>query len=338
MEIALTCAVTTLSLIAGQHFDIGTLEIATTDTHLSVTYNLTDGWAMTESHLQVGTSLEDFPLTKQGNPQIGRFDYTRAYDPAATTDTFTIALDAIPGWAGCGNTKLLVGAHAAVMLYSGGEPIQGETAWSEGTGFPGRSWAMFSTHDAQCCPIVDPPAECGVKAGDYRTQTQGGWGSTANGNNPGAYRDLWFDKAFKETGLVIGDTSQKYTATFSSSEAVESFLPQGGPTGVFDASYYDATKTSAGVFAGQLTALQLSASFDAIDPDFSKAEAPLTSLRVADEESACYGLSVEELLKYSHTVISGGASTFSAGTLSGCLDQSNNAFVDGEKSSGYLCK
>jgi hypothetical protein len=45
--------------------------------------------------------------------------------------------------------------------------------------------------------------ERGACAGAFRTQTQGGWGSDAAGDNPGAYCDAYFGEAFPE-GLVIG--------------------------------------------------------------------------------------------------------------------------------------
>ncbi len=41
-------------------------------------------------------------------------------------------------------------------------------------------------------------ADC---SGQYRTQTQGGWGAHAAGDNPGSYRDAHFNEAFAASPL-----------------------------------------------------------------------------------------------------------------------------------------
>ena len=65
--------------------------------------------------------------------------------------------------------------------------------------------------------------------GQYRTQTQGGWGSRASGNNPGTYRDSHFDYAFPN-GLQVGCD---LTLNLTNSQAVENFLPAGGTPSTF---------------------------------------------------------------------------------------------------------
>jgi hypothetical protein len=99
-------------------------------------------------------------------------------------------------------------------------------------------------------PVVTPPPSCGVFTG----YTQGGWGAEPRGNNPGAFLTANFD-AMTGGRLVIGAGK---TITFTSAQAVIAFLPSGGPTGTLSASLTNPTgKTSAGVLAGQLTALEL---------------------------------------------------------------------------------
>jgi hypothetical protein len=99
-------------------------------------------------------------------------------------------------------------------------------------------------------PVATPTPACGVFTG----YTQGGWGAKPHGNNPAAFLAANFDTL---TGgrLVIGAGK---TLTFTSAQAVSAFLPSGGPTGTLNASLTNPTgKTSAGVLAGQLTALEL---------------------------------------------------------------------------------
>ena len=63
--------------------------------------------------------------------------------------------------------------------------------------------------------------DCIVRIGDFRSQTQGGWGSTCSGNNPGCYRDTHFDTAFPD-GVTIGCDGGE-SLTFTSSAAVRDF-------------------------------------------------------------------------------------------------------------------
>ena len=92
--------------------------------------------------------------------------------------------------------------------------------------------------------------------GQFRTQTQGGWGSSASGNNPGAYRDLHFDQAFPN-GLSIGCD---FTLTLTSSEAVQEFLPSGGTASQLTEDLIDPFGYE-NVLAGQLVAIRLSIKF-----------------------------------------------------------------------------
>src|SRR6056297_1672226 len=80
----------------------------------------------------------------------------------------------------------------------------------------------------------------------FRTQTQGGWGTSASGNNPGAYRDIHFDQAFPD-GITLGC---HYTLHLTSSEAVEALLPAGGTAAALNESLTD--PQNANVLAGQV--------------------------------------------------------------------------------------
>jgi hypothetical protein len=87
------------------------------------------------------------------------------------------------------------------------------------------------------------------------TVTQGGWGAPPHGNNPGAYLVSKFGAAYP-LGVTIGGSP--FALRFTSAAAVGSFLPQGGPPSFLNASALNPTsRTSAGVFAGQVLALEL---------------------------------------------------------------------------------
>jgi len=124
----------------------------------------------------------------------------------------------------------------------------------------------------------------------FRTQTQGGWGSTISGNNPGTYLNNNFAAAFPN-GLTLGCTRK---IQFTSASAVQAFLPQGGtatflPTG----TTVNPTKyTMSNVLAGQLVALALNMGFDSYDVNFGSSAYNLKDLRIAS--GPFMGMTVEE--------------------------------------------
>ena len=126
----------TETLYAGQTIVVGTVTygMETVDGigYFTATYDLNDGWEMSESHLYVGT-LGDMPLNKPGNPKIGRFPYAEDHDPNVSSFTYYVLMSELPP-AGDGFTTA---AHAVVHGPNGQE----ETAWRhDDSEFPGKRW------------------------------------------------------------------------------------------------------------------------------------------------------------------------------------------------------
>lgn len=104
-------------LIAGQHIDVGDVSIWNDADYLYVKYTTTDGWYMTETHLDVQCELEDIPQTLPnkkgkggGNPIPGHFMDVMEHDPAVTEYMLAVDIDAL----GCGDGNIVVAAHAVV--------------------------------------------------------------------------------------------------------------------------------------------------------------------------------------------------------------------------------
>ena len=106
----------------------------------------------------------------------------------------------------------------------------------------------------------------------------------------------------------------------------------------------------AGVFAGQVTALTLSVGFDsnaAATPDdeldicstFAPNEdtpsSTLAELIVVDSESACFEMTVQEVLDEANAVLAGGG-TLTVNEINGCVSSINENFVDGGIDNGFL--
>lgn len=86
--------------------------------------------------------------------------------------------------------------------------------------------------------------------------TQGGWGAPPHGNNPGAILQNAFPTVYP-AGVAIGSFSTGlFHLLFTSSSAVENFLPEGGPPAALTASATNPNNIG-NVFAGQVLALQL---------------------------------------------------------------------------------
>jgi hypothetical protein len=111
-------------------------------------------------------------------------------------------------------------------------------------------------------------------------------------------------------------------------------LPQGGTPSVLTSSATNPTSSSAGVFAGQVMALQLSV-------DFSKAGITRTGLgNLAVVSGPLAGHTVTAVLSLANTVIGGNTGALPSGlTVSGLnaiVDAINNNFDNGTTDNHYL--
>lgn len=147
-----------VDLMAGQHIDVGALGVSKSATDLILTYTTISGWTLDATHVSIGDCNEQWvPLTRSGNPKIGRFEHTEPHSAEINRVVYHISLDALP----TGSDLYCFAAHAEV---SG--PNGEETAWAgddddNGGGitmgrniaaynpgytvkdFRGRSWATY---------------------------------------------------------------------------------------------------------------------------------------------------------------------------------------------------
>ncbi len=97
----------TYPLYAGQDILVGELIVSNDTENLSVTFNMTGDYCMTETHLQVG-DLEEVQ-TKKGNPIPGQFEYSMDHDCVYEYTYPPIPLDGLAA-----GDPVDIAAHASV--------------------------------------------------------------------------------------------------------------------------------------------------------------------------------------------------------------------------------
>ena len=174
--------------------------------------------------------------------------------------------------------------------------------------------------------------DCVIDVGDFCTRTQGGWGASCNGGNAGCILQNNFATVFP-TGLTVGGG---FTIHFSSNIAVRDFLPAGTSPGVLTQNYNNPTgNTTAGVFAGQVTALAINVAFgDAGVAGFN--DFGMLLVDNGDFE----GYSVDQILALANAVLGGDLSGLPSGTdvsdLNGIVDAINQNFDNCTTNHGVL--
>jgi len=188
-----------------------------------------------------------------------------------------------------------------------------------------------------------------------RTQSQGGWGTSCSGNNPGCYRDAHFCECFP-LGVAIGCGPVGQWLKFTSSLAVDNFLPKGGSPSAITVRAKNPLSGDTGTdgsFAGNLLSAKLNVGFDACDPNFSSCASNTSTLcfksnTLPSGAFHCNGYTVAQVITASDYIIGGCGAVMctmvappklcnlSPSTLNACLDVFNNNFVDGNTNLGKI--
>lgn len=220
------------------------------------------------------------------------------------------------------------------------QPATGGTVTSSGNllvftpavGFVGTTTFTYTLSDghggtdvATVTITVTAPPTCTLTG--FTTYTQGGWGAKPNGNNPAKLLQTNFARVYPDGYVRIGGNK---TLTFTSSTAIGNFLAAGGSPGVLTSSASNPTSSSAGVFAGQVLAMQLNL-------DFS--EAGVTKPGLGD--LVYQGYSVRDIVAAANAVLGGDTSILagfglSVSDVNDIIDSLNQNFDNGTQNLGVL--
>lgn len=199
---------------------------------------------------------------------------------------------------------------------------------------------------AKICQIEE---ENEIEPGDFCTFTQGGWGTECNGNNPGCFRNNYFNSVFP-TGVGIGEGvscaaglcgqspilngAPLFAAKWTSSIAVQEYLPAGKKAGALTADLTNPIETSSGILDGQLLSATLSVAYD--DAGKFDISAPFIKNNPSEKigdliyqgGTPCDGLTIRQVINAANSFTSGASSSFTASDLNDCLTLFNEGFDD----------
>jgi len=160
---------TSYPLIAGQHHNVGSVDVTPNEgCTFNIEYNTENGWCMKETHLQVNNLHE--VTNKKGNPKVGHFENGDSYHPCVTSATF--------GSFGCG-TDVPIAAHAVVdaAKITLPEPtvpvdllptLQSDTYWNAKITFPNGLMEDFPAYCIDLESFLTPEVEvCAFLTTDY---------------------------------------------------------------------------------------------------------------------------------------------------------------------------
>jgi len=186
--------------------------------------------------------------------------------------------------------------------------------------------------DANGCIISGNATIAALPCTGFVTFTQGGYGSTPHGNNPGTYVANHFLAAFP-SGLTVGYGTNLLRLT--SVASVRNFLP----SGTAPASLPSGTMTNPGgsysnVLAGQVVALTLNVGFDEYYPSFAPSISNLGLLNIG--KGTFIGKTVAELLFIANQALGGVSTGYTLSEINDGVTMVNENFDNGTTNNGNL--
>jgi PEP-CTERM motif len=145
--------------------------------------------------------------------------------------------------------------------------------------------------------------------------------------------DSNFSAVYASSGgvLVVGETTN-FELVFSETFTLESYLPGTGVPGPLDSSLSDPLTTPAGVFGGDVVALDLDVDFSAAGLLAHPAGIPFGNLYLTGydgELSGLNGMTVSEVLAAENIALGGGPVAIPIADVQPAIDQLDGAFSDG---------
>jgi hypothetical protein len=173
----------------------------------------------------------------------------------------------------------------------------------------------------------------------YRTQTAGAWGASCSGGNPACIRNTNFPTCFPQ-GVVVGGT---HTVTFTTSQALENFLPDGGTSQVLTQNYTNPANAAAlptGQIGNQLITLAVTLGFCDCHVSGFGDLGSLAIVKDTQTPNVFTNWTVRQVFTLANTIYGGASGSLPTGVtlteLSNVLTKINECFDNGTANTGYL--
>jgi hypothetical protein len=295
-------------------------------TYTPGTYQI--GVTVTDANGNTGNGFVTFIVTPYIPP--ANIPPVASADAASTLANTPVSVQVLSNDSDADGDILQVVSITAVQNGTAVINANGTITFTPASGFTGTTTFQYTISDGRGgLATATVTITVAAPSGAFTTFTQGGWGASPSGNNPGALLANNFSSVFP-AGISVGG---KYKLTFTSAAAISAFLPQGGGASALSKNAVNPTGKLT-VFAGQTLALQLSVGFSA-----AGVERPgLGSLIIANGKLK--GWSVDQFLSLCNQVL-GGTKTglpsgVSIGDLNSIADSINQNFDNGTVNKGYL--
>jgi uncharacterized repeat protein (TIGR01451 family) len=241
----------------------------------------------------------------------------------------TLTFDAPTATDACGSAT--IGILTTVTNVTCGNTFVATRTWQamDACGNTSTCSQTIATVDHTPPTITCPPntnVACANLPSCTFSATQGGWGAPPNGNNIGMLLKnnfaLVYPAGFVEVGIPGGGG---FSVKFTSAAAIQAYLPAGSTPAALNQDYSNPSSTSAGVFGGQVLALQLNVDFGdrGLTPSSS---GPVGNLVYNDPSSALNGQTVRQILALANIALGGGNAGVSVGDLNVLVTSLNEAF------------
>jgi hypothetical protein len=181
-------------------------------------------------------------------------------------------------------------------------------------------------------PLISCPPDTSISCTNVPhtctfTATQGGWGAPPNGNNIGMLLKNNFALVYPN-GVEIGiPGAGGFSMKFNSQPAIQAYLPAGSTASSLTSDLVNPTSSPAGVFGGQVLALQLNVDFGYKGISLGSA-GPVGNLVYSENGSPLSGKTISNILAIANVALGGGAlpSGVTISLLNNVVTSLNEAF------------
>ena len=181
-------------------------------------------------------------------------------------------------------------------------------------------------------PWAVPAAATPFDFGEFATYDQNAWGADPSDGPPASILKARFFDLFTAGAEFGYPFPGGAVMDFSSADAMLTFLPQSGAPGPLAASLTDPTSTSAGVFGGQVVALDLNIGFSDLGDLGHPAGVTFGDLILTDLAGTLAGLdgrTVRQFYEIVDAALGGGFEPYGIVDLAGLTNEVNSSFGGG---------